>query len=140
MSSTGFLSTVKKKGGYSLEREARRAAHSVFATIKSWMAPAASEAMRKTLPEEVSQIWSYAPIGFRAGSARTAEAALGPRHFILRVQQAGRYESYRDARTAVESVLEALSKAIPSESAKFLSRMVPRELTPVSAAGKGRAA
>ena len=139
MNSTGFLNAVKKKGGYSLEREARRAANSVFATIKSWLAPSASEAMRKTLPEEVSQIWSYAPIGFRAGPARAAEAAWGPRHFILRVQQAGRYESYRDARTAVESVMEALGKAIPSESAKFLSRMVPRELAP-AAAGDGRAA
>lgn len=141
MNEQNFLKTIKKKGGYASEGEASLAANSVFGTIKSWLAPSASEAMRKVLPGDASQLWAFAPVGFKSGVHNEGGAATtGPLHFILRVQQVGRYESSSDARRAVNSVLGALVWTLPGETGRFLGRMIPPEIIEACRADEGWAA
>ncbi len=140
MNELGFLRLVKQKGEYSSEREASRAVCSVFATIKSWLPATASETVRRSLPQDASQLWSFAPLEFKTAASRLYGPKAGTLHFVLRVQQAGRYRSSRSAQRAAVSVLAALTGSLPGESGKFLRRMLPPEINAANHARKGRAA
>jgi uncharacterized protein (DUF2267 family) len=127
MSQTDFIKLVRTKGRYGSEGEASRAVNAVFSTVKSWLPPSASDVMRKVLPQDASRLWRFSPMAFGGVDAAGAGAAQ-PRHFVLRVQQAGRYESSGEAMRAASSVLGVLARALPGEPSRFLRRMLPREL------------
>ncbi len=140
MNEISFMKLVKQKGEYGSEREASRAVGSVFSTIKSWLSPSASETMRNVLPQDASQLWSFAPLEFKTGAGRSPGTRAGALHFVLRVQQAGRYRSSRSAQRAAVSVLAALTGSLPGESGKFLRRMFPPEIIAAWRAQEGKAA
>lgn len=52
MNEQGFLALVKKNGHYGSQREANRAAHAVFGTIKGWLSPTASNEIRQALTRD----------------------------------------------------------------------------------------
>ena len=145
----GFIRQVEARGGYPSGQAASTAVNSVFGAIKCQVSASASEALRRALPRDASQLWAGAPLAFRAGrrytgksAARSREdaAAAAFRHFVLRVQQVGRYKPTLEAQRAVNSVLAVLSGELPGESGRFLWRMFPPELIEVWRARKGWAA
>ncbi len=87
MNEFGFLKLVRQKGEYGSEREASRAVGSVFSTIKSWLPVAASEKLRRTLPQDASQLWSFAPLEFKNAAGRLSGARAGALQFVLGVHR-----------------------------------------------------
>ena len=145
----GFIRQVEARGGYPSGQAASMAVHSVFGAVKCQMSAAASEALRRALPGDASQLWAGAPLAFRAGrqyagktaaKSREDAAAAAFRDFVLRVQQVGRYKTTLEAQRAVNSVLAVLAGELPGESGRFLWRMFPPELIEVWRVRKGWAA
>ena len=145
MEQPGFIGRVKAKGSYKSGQAASTAVQSVFGAIKCLLSPAASEAMRRALPQDAAQLWASGPLEFRAGhggqkKSRKGASAGAFRHFVLRVQQVGRYKTTLEAQRAVTSVLAALARELPGESGRFLWRMFPSELIEIWQAQTGWAA
>ncbi len=132
MNDRNFLTLVRKQGHYESSGEASRAANAVFGSIKAWMSPRASDKLRQVLPGDASQLWQYSPVASMSMPARDLDgadgSAAGSLHFVLRVQQLGRYRSWRDARRATCSVLNALSGAVESGPEPLLDEMIPGEV------------
>lgn len=107
--------------------------------------PRTSEAMRRALPQDAAQLWASAPLEFRTSRQGLEKGRAGAstgafRHFVLRVQQVGRYKTTLEAQRAVISVLAALAHELPGESDRFLWRMFPSELIGIWRAQAGWAA
>ena len=137
MNEQGFLRLIKQRGRYRTQGEATRAANAVFGTIKAWLPPSASDVMRRVLPGDAEQLWRYSPVSVAAmpvnkSSKRTSAMSL---HFILRVQQLGKYHSSGEARRATCSVFGALAGTLPVEPTKFMSKVFPPEILAVCLAG-----
>ena len=131
MHENGFLALVKKNGRYESKGEASRAAHAVFGTVKAWLSPAASDQVRKALPKDASQLWQYSPVIHGKSPDPGAAVAARPdqsAHFILRVQQLGKYCSSREARRATCSVFVALIRSLTVDPGVFLKQVFPIEV------------
>lgn len=124
-----FLALVRKKGRYATQGEANRAVNSVFGTTKAWLPPATSDVMRKALPGDASRLWRYCPVEVKAIRHDDGDASgVQPLQFVLRVQQLGGYESSREARRAITSVIGALALCFPRGSGRFIRRMFPSQI------------
>lgn len=137
-----FLEMVRKRGGYRTDGEASRAVNSVFGTAKAWLPPPTSDVMRKLLPGDASRLWRYCPVAFSSTLTGDGNGAgsVQPLQFILRVQQLGGYETSREARRAVGSVVGALAHYLPRGSGRLLGRVFPLELAQANKnAGHSRA-
>lgn len=132
MNDSDFLALVRKKGHYESSGEASRAANAVFGTIKTWMTPKASDRLRAVLPVDASRLWQYSPVASISTPARRVDGeagtAAGTLHFLLWVQQLGRYRSWRDARRATCSVLGALSGTLDPGPELALDEMIPGDV------------
>jgi uncharacterized protein (DUF2267 family) len=143
MNEQSFLAMVKQNGRYGSKGEASRAAHAVFGTIKAWLSPTASDEVRQALPGDASQLWQYAPVACNSSSRvlpGASEVSGGSVHFILKVQQSGKYCSSREARRAARSVFHALTRSLAVESVDFLRHVFPPDVVGACHAGTSRAA
>jgi uncharacterized protein (DUF2267 family) len=140
MKEHSFLTLVKENGSYGSAGEASRAANAVLGTIKGWLSPKTADTVRRQLTGDASQFWQYAPAPFGANNVQLSlsEQSLRILHFILKVQQLGRYSSSAEARHAACSVVRALAAALPKEAGGTMLRGFPPEffgVCPLSLAG-----
>jgi len=127
-----FLLMVKKRGRYDSSGEASRATNAVFGTIKAWLTPTASDRMRRSLPQDASQLWQYSPVASMTAPVNEPRAesrdSRGSLHFVLRVQQLGRYGSSDEAHRATRSVIKAMARSIPADPVSFLGLGLPSDI------------
>lgn len=131
MNEQGFLALVKKHGHYGSKGEANRAAHAVFGTIKGWLSPTASNEIRQALTRDASQLWQYAPVAFGGGLREVSgsgETTIRSAHFILKVQQLGKYRSSVEARRATCSVFSAVARSLKEDPGRSLGQVFPPEI------------
>lgn len=132
MNDRNFLNLVRKRGRYQTSGEASRAANAVFGSIKAWMTPGASDKMRRVLAGDALQLWQYSPVASMSGPSRSRDGATstvaGSMHFVFRVQQLGRYGTWREARRAICSVLSALSGSVDNRPEMVLDEMIPGDI------------
>lgn len=126
MSNGIFLTKVQKKGLYDSKRDASRAANAVFGTIKSWITPAASDEMRKLLPGDASHIWQYSPTSFKSDPYPDWRNLEFP-HLILKIQQAGQYDTSAEAQRAYGSVMEAVKATLPVSAELIIGKRARTE-------------
>lgn len=131
MQEQDFLALVRNHGNYGSHGEACRAAYAVFATVKSWLTPLASDMVREALPQDAAQLWQYSPVSYGGGLTAvpgSGEVSLKSAHFILKVQQLGNYASSGEARRAICSVFSAFSRSLLVEPGRFLGKVLPPEV------------
>jgi uncharacterized protein (DUF2267 family) len=97
--------------------------------MKGWITPAASDRVRKVLPQDASRLWQYSPAyGSYAFQTAFSRKSAGLLHFILKIQQIGRYHSSGEARRAACSVMGAMHKSISDEPVRFVGQVLPPEI------------
>lgn len=131
MNEHSFLAKVRKSGDYDSQGEASHAAHAVFGTVKSWLTPSASDTIRMALSPDAAELWQYSSVAYGGGLKAvtgSSEATLMSAHFILKVQQLGKYRTSGEARRATCSVFNAFSRSLLVEPGRFLGKVFPPEV------------